>query len=152
MVFGTLSAWAGPNPLAGNPSLGKWKLNVEKSKFEPGPAFKSEMRVYDDWGGGLIHAVFEGVDPQDKPTYREFVARLDGKDYPWARRGASTAWTIALKPVNKQTFDFTAKEDGKVSYTGTHSVSADGKVMTIIFKGTNAQGQPVGATMVYDRQ
>lgn len=133
-------------------SIGKWKLNVMKSKFEPGPVYKSEMRTYEDWGGGLLHGLFVGVDGQDKPTYREYVARFDGKDYPWARKGAQTAWTIALKLVDPHTFEFIGKEDGKVSYTGTNIVSPDGKVMTITFKGTNAQGQPVGATMVYDKQ
>jgi hypothetical protein len=137
-----------------NPSVGKWKLNVPKSAFSPAPLYKSEGRVYEDWGDGLLHARFEGVDTQDKPTFREYVARPDGRDYPWVRRGAQTAWTIALKKVDARTFDFVAKEDGKVVQTGRHSVSADGKVTTVTYKfeQPNAQGQVMSGTMVFDKQ
>jgi hypothetical protein len=48
--------------------------------------------------------------------------------------------------------DFTGKEDGHVSHAGTHVVSPDGKVLTVTFKGTNLQGQPVGSVLVFDRQ
>ncbi len=135
-------------------SVGRWRLNVEESKFEPAPLFKGEDRLYEDWGGGLIHARFEGIDAQGKPTYREYVARLDGKDYPWVRRGAKTAWTIALKPIDARTFAYTAKEDGRVVQTGTHTVSTDGAVMTVTYKfeAPNAQGQLLSGTLVFERQ
>jgi hypothetical protein len=135
-----------------SPSVGKWKLNVAKSRFEPGPVLKSEMRTYEDWGGGLVHGVFQGVDSQDKPTFREYVARFDGKDYPYVRRGSPTASTIGCKPVDANTFSFVVKEDGKVSYSGTHARSADGTVLTVTAKGVDAQGQPIGYTLVYDKQ
>ncbi|MFI5166506.1 MAG: hypothetical protein ACHQQS_07805 [Thermoanaerobaculales bacterium] len=135
-----------------NPSVGKWKLNIAKSKFEPGPVLKSEMRTYEDWGGGLVHAVFEGVDAQDKPTFREYVGRFDEKDYPYVRRGSPTASTIGFKSIDARTFWFVVKEDGKVSYTGTHTRSADGAVLTVTAKGVSAQGQPIGYTLVYDKQ
>src|SRR5262249_49061290 len=123
-----------------------------KSKFDPAPLYKSEMRVYEDWGGGVLHASFEGVDLQDKPTFREYAARFDGKDYPWVRRGAQTAWTIALKPIDASTFEKVAKEDGEVVQAGKHSASADGKGRTVTYKfeRPNAQGRVVSGTLLFD--
>jgi hypothetical protein len=132
--------------------FGKWKLNPEKSKTDP-VLLKTETRIYEDWGGGLLHSRFEGVDPQDKPTFREYVARLDGKDYPVARLGVATAWTIAWKPVDARNFEYMFKEGNKVVQTGTIAVSADGKVMTIVFKGVSATaGKQASGTLVYDKQ
>jgi hypothetical protein len=38
---------------SGDPSLGTWQLNVAKSKFEPGPAPKSETRTYAQTPAGI---------------------------------------------------------------------------------------------------
>jgi hypothetical protein len=35
----------------GNTSLGTWKLNLAKSKYDPGPAPLSDTRVYEAWEG-----------------------------------------------------------------------------------------------------
>jgi hypothetical protein len=43
-----------------NPFLGTWKLNVAKSKFNPGPAPKSLTRTITADGSGTKYS-FEGV-------------------------------------------------------------------------------------------
>ena len=43
-----------------NPLVGTWKLNVEKSKFDPGPAPKSLTRTVVAQGEGVKYT-FEGV-------------------------------------------------------------------------------------------
>ena len=151
-LTGALAAAEASNESTASPSIGRWKLNAAKSTPGPTPLPRSEIRTYEDWGGGLLHAVVEGVDALDKPTFREYVARFDERSYPWVRKGSQAAWTIALRRIDPRSFEFTGKEDGHVSHTGTHVVSPDGKVLTVTFKGTNLQGQPVGSVLVFDRQ
>src|SRR6266446_3248132 len=70
--------------------LGTWKLNIEKSKYSPGPAPKSQVSKWELWEGGLKTTV-DGIDAQGKTTHTEQVANFDGKDYP--RKGAPEANT-----------------------------------------------------------
>jgi hypothetical protein len=130
--------------------VGKWKLNVAKSKTESWSP-RSQTRVYEDWGDGLLHARFEGVDTQGKPSLNEYVARIDGRAYPYVVRGATAAYTISIKRVDARTFTFQGLADGKMSWSGTHAVAADGKSFTITYR-TNADGERSNAVLVYDKQ
>jgi hypothetical protein len=130
--------------------VGTWKLNVAKSKNEAWTA-KSQTRVYEDWGDGLLHMRADGTDAQGNPTLQEYVARFDGKAYPYVFRGAPGASTITNTRVDDRTFAFTVLTDGKTSYTGTHTVAADGKSYTNTYK-TNGKGEPSSAALVYEKQ
>lgn len=143
-----LATTAGAEDL--KPLVGTWKLNVAKSKTEAWTA-KSQTRVYEDWGGGLLHMRYEGADAQGNPTMGEYVARFDGKAYPYVFRGAPSASTITNKHVNDRTFEFTVLADGKTSFTGTHTIAADGKSYTNTYK-TNGKGEPSSAVLFYDKQ
>jgi len=137
---------------AKNPILGTWHLNVAKSTFEGVPALKSQTRTYEDLGCGIVHAKFEGIDAAGKRTFTEFAARYDGKDYPRVTRGSQTAGTIALKKIGDRASEFTYKEDGKVTISGTRTTSADGKISTVKYSGTNTDGKSVSATLVFDKE
>ena len=130
--------------------VGTWKLNNAKSKTEAWTP-KSQTRVYEDWGGGLLHMRYEGTDAQGNPTLGEFVARFDGKAYPYVVRGASGASTISLTRVDDRAFAYSMLTDGKTSFTGTIAVAADGKSYTNTFK-TNGKGEPSSAVLVFDKQ
>lgn len=130
--------------------VGTWKLNVAKSKTEAWTA-KSQTRLYEDWGGGLLHMRYEGTDSQGNPTLGEFVARFDGKAYPYVVRGAPDASTISLTRVDDRAFAYSMLADGKPSFTGTIAVAADGKSYTNTFK-TNGKGEPSSAVLVFEKQ
>src|SRR5664279_1583987 len=132
------------------PIVGTWNLNVAKSKTEASTA-KSQTRVYEDWGGGLLHMRYEGTDAQGNPTLGEFVTRFDGKAYPYVFRGAPSASTISNTLVDDRSFTFIVLADGKTSYSGTHTIAADGKSYTNTYK-TNGKGEPSSAALVYDKQ
>jgi hypothetical protein len=151
-TFGILAVSKAASSGVSNPLLGTWKLNLAKSKFEGVPALKSQTRTYEDWGGGIVHARFEGIDADGKPTLTEFAARYDGRDYPRVVKGSQTAGTIALKRIDDLRSEFIYKEDGRVTITGTRTISADHKTSTVRYKGTNAQGAAVSATIVLDKQ
>jgi len=134
-----------------DPLVGKWSLNLTKSKYQPGPAPKSETRVYEPFGGAGsgIKATFDRVDAAGKNVAISFSAMYDGKDYKYTGPDADT---IVLRRPNANTVDATLKRNGQVVQT-THSViSADGKVRTQTATGTDALGRKYNNTVVFDRQ
>jgi hypothetical protein len=60
--------------------------------------------------------------------------------------------TVALTRVDTHTTKATTKQNGKVTVTQTVVISPDGKTRTLTTKGTDAKGNPVESTTVYDRQ
>ncbi|MDQ3119339.1 MAG: hypothetical protein M3Q89_07210, partial [Verrucomicrobiota bacterium] len=71
------------------------------------------------------------------------------KDYPLT--GDPTADTRAFKSSGEKTIEITTKKDGKVVGTGTIVVSPDGKSRTVTTTMTNAKGEKVTTTAVYDK-
>jgi hypothetical protein len=165
-------AWAE----AADPAIGTWELNLAKSRYEPGPAPKSQTRTYEvpvaittlrvsgmdsegrativDYpvprASGVVKMSAKGVGADGKPTLMEYTAAYDGKDYVFA--GNPNADTISLKRIDDFTVEATTKRAGKVVTTGTRVISKDGKVMTITSKGSNAAGQTVSNTLVFDKR
>jgi hypothetical protein len=138
-----------PRAQSNDPVVGTWVLNVAKSKFNPGPAPKSEERTY-AVAGSEIKATSKGVDGDGKPTSATWTVVYDGKER--ALTGVDDADMLSLKRVDANTTEFTEKRAGKVVLTGTRVVSKDGKTLTITTKGTNAKGQKVDNVTVYNRK
>lgn len=132
--------------------FGTWKLNLAKSKYEPGPGPKASTRVHEDRGGGLILITTDGVNAQGANTYSQYAYKLDGKPYPNLVKGSQTVATIALKGTDAYTVTFTTYTDAKPTGTGTRTIAKDGKTMTISTKGTNAQGQPTTSMAFWEKQ
>lgn len=82
-----------------NPIAGTWELNETKSKMAPGTMPKSQTRTY-TVNGQQVRAVHKGIGPDGKPTFIEYTATYDGKDYPYT--GSTLYNTIALTRVDAQ--------------------------------------------------
>lgn len=153
LVVGTVlavgSASVASAATAADPAVGTWKLNLEKSKFNPGPAFKSQTRSYEATADGL-KLTFSGVAADGSTVSGESTFKYDGKDYPIS--GLADYDTLTLKRVSSHTITSTQKKAGKVVGTTTRTVSKDGKVMTLASKGTSASGAALNNTLVYDKQ
>ena len=83
-VFGSIFALALSTAQAAspdNPILGTWKLNVGKSKFTPGPGWKSQIRVYRAVPGG-VSVTWTGVDANGATMRVSYAYKYDGLDYP----------------------------------------------------------------------
>lgn len=132
-----------------DPAIGNWKLNLAKSKYEPGPAPKSEMRTYAASGPNGIKARFDRVDAAGKIVTITYDAKYDGKDVPYT--GSPDADMIALTRVDARTINAVLKKNGKVVQTTKAVTSADGKMRTLTTTGTNAQGQKINNVTVFDR-
>jgi hypothetical protein len=131
--------------------IGTWKLNVPKSKFNPGPGYKSETRTYEPTADGYK---FQGerVNPDGSTQKYGFVVKYDNKDYRVTGKDPGGADTLAVKLVDANNIESTSKRGAEVLYTSKVVVSNDGKVMTITTKGKNADGEPFDNLQVYDRQ
>jgi hypothetical protein len=143
LVLGALS-------LAADMNVGTWKLNVAKSKFSPGPAYKSQTLKIEAWGDDGVTYVADGVDGTGKTMHWEFQAKYDGKDYPF--KGNPDADTIMYKRIDPYTVDGITKLKGKPSTTTRVVVSKDGKTRTLNQTGTNAQGQAINNVLVFEKQ
>jgi hypothetical protein len=134
-----------------NPLVGTWKLNVTKSKFDPGPAPKSLTRTVEAQADGVKYT-FDGVAADGKPIAYGFSIQFDGKDNPISGSIPSGADTISAKRTDSNHFVATLKKGGKVIGTSKVAVSKDGKVTTVDSTGTTAAGVKSHDVQVFDRQ
>jgi hypothetical protein len=119
LLVGTLQA-------ADNPFCGKWKLNMEKSKFTG-----EQVRI-EDLGGNKYKWTSNNV--SDTITY-------NGTEQP-----VHFGRTLSMAPEGENRWKMVIKKDGRVLSSMTHTISKDGKTQTI--KGT--ENKPDGTTSDFD--
>jgi hypothetical protein len=146
VTFGSALVVAADAP---DPIVGKWTLNLEKSKFSPGPAPKSQTRTYSQSAEGTSVSI-SGVAADGSPISQQATYKYDGKDYPF--KGSPDFDSLSLKRVAANTVKATLKRGGKVVGTTTRTISADGKVLTLASKGTDAKGAAYDDVDVLDKQ
>ncbi|HZM93366.1 MAG TPA: hypothetical protein VFB92_08100 [Vicinamibacterales bacterium] len=132
-----------------NPRVGSWQINIAKSKYDPGPAPKSQNLTIEAAGEGE-KVTSETVTADGSKTSMEYTANYDGKPYPI--KGSPTADMVVLKRVDSHTTERVDSRGGKTVQTFTRVVSKDGKTMTVTIKGTNAQGKPVHNVVVFEKK
>jgi hypothetical protein len=139
----------GSTALAADNWVGTWKLNSAKSKFSPAPGPQSLTLKFEATPDGIMLTA-DGVDGEGKAMHSTYTSKWDGKDVPWT--GNANADTAAPKRIDANTYENTWKKGGKVTMNTKTVVSADGKTLTTTQTGTNAKGEAVNSTVVYDRQ
>jgi hypothetical protein len=132
-----------------DPRVGTWNLNVAKSKYEPGPAPKSQVLTIEAAGKGE-KVRSESVTATGGKTVTEYSADFDGKPQPL--KGSETADTVTIKRIDTHTTERVDSKGGKTVMTYHRVVSKDGKTMTVTTKGTNAQGQAVSNVVVFEKK
>lgn len=130
-----------------NPFAGTWKLNVAKSKYDPGPAPKNQTRKWDASGKVSV----EGVNAAGKSLTYGYTIKSDGKGYPTTGPIPNGADSISTKRVAPRTLQATFKRTGKPVETTMFVVSKDGKVLTITAKGTTPDGQSFNNLTIWDK-
>jgi hypothetical protein len=150
LVVGALVAFAGGGPaIASESAAGTWTLNLDKSKFVPGPAPKSQTRTYADTPDGTALTV-TGVAADGSAVSQQSTFKYDGKDY--AITGSADYDTLSLKRTKHGTFKSLQKKDGKVVGHTIRTISAHGKVLTLNSRGKTANGTSFHNIAVYDKQ
>jgi len=113
------------------PYVGKWKMNLAKSDF-------GQTTIgFESLPGGEWQSSAFGV------TYK---FKMDGKEYP-DNMGGTASW----KAVDANTWEMTAKANGKVTETDSFKLGADGKTLTDSVKQMKADGGSMESTTVYER-
>jgi hypothetical protein len=135
-----------------NPLIGKWKLNLAKTKYSAGTPPKNQVITYEMVGDAL--KLTAEIDNAQGHQTNSYTAKYDGKDYPFTStaRDAVVGQTVRLKRIDPSTTQRTTFFKGKQIGTVTEVVSKDGKTLTRTQKGVNAQGQPIDNVQILDRQ
>ena len=103
------------------PWVGQWKINVAKSNY------------------GEFTMTYAAVGPDEMQWTADGMTmkfKMDGKDYPdpW---GATSAW----KQIDASSWETDNKLKGRVLSTEVSRLSADGKTLTVVAKGTRPNGR-----------
>jgi hypothetical protein len=134
-----------------DPLVGTWKLNLTKSKYDPGPAPKSLTRTVAAEGDGVKYT-FEGVAADGTALSYSFAVHFDGKDNPVTGNMPGGVDAISAKRVDANHYVATIKKGGKEIGTAHVMVSKDGKVTTVDATGATASGAKSHDVQVYDKQ
>jgi hypothetical protein len=134
---------------AENARMGRWKVNLDKSTYNPGPkpTLASTLRIE---AAGRGEKVTVNGFADGKATNYSYTATTDGK--PYATPGSPYGDHATLKIVDERTSEMTYTTNGKVTRTARRTVSPDGKTLTIESKGVNAKGEQYNNTVVYEKQ
>jgi hypothetical protein len=130
--------------------LGTWTLNVAKSKYDPGPAPKSQTTKLEAVTDGGVKEIGDRVNADGSRTQWEWIARFDGKDYPV--KGDPDRDTVSLKKIDDNTIEVTNKKNGQLTNTMKIVVAKDGKSRTNEASFTNAKGVKVHNIIFFDRK
>jgi len=149
LLVGTIIAIGTGTALAADAVVGTWKLNLTKSTFSPGPAPKSQTRIYAESAQGITVTVrttaADGKDSTTNLTFKE-----DGKSYPAS--GTPDFDMVTVTRVDALTVHSTQMKAGATVGNAVRSVSKDGKTLTFSQKGTHAGGGKYDDVSVYDKQ
>jgi hypothetical protein len=140
---------------AADPFVGIWKLNAERTKFQPGsPGFFFATVQIESTGTGLKSNT-SAADGEGIASDFTFSCQLDGTPCKvtasTALKSKSAVDTITLKRVDANTILATGTRSTKVVYTDRRVVSADGKTMTVVRDGMTPAGKPYESIIVLDR-
>ena len=136
---------------AGNdPFLGNWKMDPAKSKFDPGPAPKSETRTFEATSDGNTKSTVQTTSASGATATRNATYKDDGKSYPV--QGSTNYDSIKVVRVSPLQVKTTLMRGGKTIGDLIGVVSKDGKVLTMTYTFTTPSGAKERDVFVYDRQ
>jgi hypothetical protein len=128
------------------PFTGTWKLNLKKSRFNPGPPFKSFTLTFAPDGTRNLNLV--GADGQ---PVKASLPWSDGKEVSVAA-GQGMANATAVSKIRGKTFDDTWKENEKIVEKVHGVVSRNGRTLTITIDGTDRQDRPFHNQLIFEKQ
>jgi hypothetical protein len=134
--------------------VGKWTLDAAQSKAEAGAVPKSETRIYGVIEEGVLTLIVDGVGADGVPFAYGATGDITGKEYPVTDRGQGARIlgdAISWKKIDARTVEMDIKKKGEIINATRHSVSADGRTLTVTENGIDADDKPIRAVTVYHR-
>jgi hypothetical protein len=126
-----------------NPFAGAWKLNLSKSRYNPGPGPKSQTIVIDQAGKTTINTV-----DREGETITIWFTIVPGQAT--AIQGAQGA-TVLEKRIDDRTVEHVWKF-GDMTVQGRGVLSKDGRTLVYTSSGSDGKGKNVSDYEVYERQ
>jgi hypothetical protein len=127
-----------------SPLIGTWRLNLDRSKFSPGPPPRSGTLTYTQDGQNIRNTA-QAIDAQGNAISGVLMHIYDGQPHPTT--GVQTIDASAYTRLDANTFIFSRSKVGKLVSTGNAVISPDGKTLTITTTGTNGN-----SVAVYEKQ
>jgi hypothetical protein len=125
------------------PFTGTWKLNLPKSRFNPGPPFKSFTITFTP--DGTRHLDLIGADGQ---TVKASLPWSDGKEV----QVTDMENARATSKIQGRRFHDVWKQNGKVIEDVHGFVSPDGKTFRTTVDATDNQGRHHHNELTFDKQ
>jgi hypothetical protein len=133
-----------------DPILGTWKMDPAKSKFDPGPAPKSETRFYEATSDGNIKVTIQTTTASGQAATRSTTFKYDGKTNPV--EGSANYDSVAITRTSALRTKNTFMRGGKTIGEMISVESKDGKAVTMTYTFTTPLGKKERDVIVYDRQ
>ena len=131
--------------------LGSWRVDVARSRYQPGPGPKSETLRFELVGEGFKVSL-DGVNEQG-PYHSEGTGKFDGIDVPVMATPARQArFTYAFTRIDDHTWDIVIKVNGERRILVHNVVSDDGKTMKGVSTAVTNQGQTTSQIVIYEKQ
>jgi hypothetical protein len=129
-----------------DPLLGTWRLIVSQSKYNPGPAPQSQVRIYETHPFG-IKATVRTSYPDGRTTTVQSVYAYDKEEYPVT--GSEDVDAIIVKRINAHVHEATLQHAGHEIGSFRRVISRDGKQMTVSLRRSNP---PADNVEVYEKE
>lgn len=142
LLFGTALILAAQSEHI-TPFTGTWKLNLTKSKFNPGPPFKSFTLTFAPDGVRHLDLVVAGGQP-----VKASLPWSDGNEV----RVKEMENTTATSKIQGRTFHDIWRQNGKVIEDVHGVASPDGKTLKINIDATDGQGRPYHNELTFEKQ
>jgi hypothetical protein len=136
---------------AADNSLGTWKLNVAKSSYGGGPMPVKNLVMIRQASDDAVKVFQIGERIDGTVLNSSYTTRYDGKEC--VVTGASPFDRISVRQLDANTFvDERKKKDGLFHAKVKTLISEDGKTLTTVASGVNAEGKQFTSTLVHERQ
>lgn len=129
------------------PFTGQWQYNAARSKFDPGPPFRSFTLTFAEDGSRHLDLTFA-----DGKRLRAELPWSDGKEVAVRVVEGSMGDVRAVSKIRGRTFEDTWKEGGKVIEHVRGRLSSDGKTLIVDVHGPLPNGGEFRNRVVLERK
>ena len=160
LLLASLAGRASAQAPGVDPTPGTWRMIVEKSSFDPGPAPRTAWYRYENLPDGFTLWTHSGLDAGGRPTFSYSRRRYDGAAYPvydigslsaLVVRGAKASRTQEVRILDERTTEFIDRVDGTVVSIVTRTVSADGRTFVLHAKGVSETAPRTNDVSVWEK-
>ena len=131
-----------------NPLVGTWRLNVEKSRFVPGPAHAQQTITFVEVENGL-HVTTTIHNADGTTTDQHYTAYYDGKPYPMVNLNNTTH--VAMHRISELEDERVDTNNGVLVGNRLRTVAADRQSYYVHGTGVNTRGQFYVHKMLYEK-